>query len=90
MSYLNDSYIKEFKAKIISINSNKIILNQTFFYSKSGGQPSDIGELISEKKRIKIIDTIKDNQNNIIHISENETDFEIGEEITGYLDWNIR
>ena len=90
MSYLNDSYIKEFKAKIISINSNKIILNQTFFYSKSGGQPSDIGELISEKKRIKIIDTIKDNQNNIIHISENETDFEIGEEITGYIDWNIR
>ena len=54
MSYLNDSYIKEFKAKIISINSNKIILNKTFFYSKSGGQPSDIGELISEKKRIKI------------------------------------
>ena len=39
--FKDDAYLKEFKAKIISIikEDNCIELGQTAFYAKSGGQP---------------------------------------------------
>ena len=64
-----DSYLKEFKTKIIDINENeKIIeLEKTAFYAKSGGQPGDIGEIIIGNKSIEVLDTIKRN-NKILNI----------------------
>jgi misacylated tRNA(Ala) deacylase len=45
--YLEDSYMREFEAKIVSVERGKfIVLNQTAFYPKSGGQPNDIGILV--------------------------------------------
>ena len=41
--FLENSYLKEFETKIIGINNDSIILEETAFYSKSGGQPGDIG-----------------------------------------------
>ena len=46
MLFLEDSYLKEFEAAVINIENNNIILNQTAFYAKSGGQPGDAGNLI--------------------------------------------
>ncbi len=38
--YMNDSYLKAWKAKIVSIKDNKyLILDKTAFYPKGGGQP---------------------------------------------------
>ena len=45
MLFLDNAYLKEFECKIININNNQIILNQTIFYAKSGGQPGDTGTL---------------------------------------------
>lgn len=43
----DDAYIKEFKAKIIGIvkEENRIELDKTAFYAKSGGQPGDTGAI---------------------------------------------
>ena len=44
--YLDDSYLKEFDATIIKINSERyIILDKTAFYPQSGGQPNDTGKI---------------------------------------------
>ena len=71
MLFIENQYLKEFDAKIVNINTNQITLDQTAFYARSGGQPGDVGRLTTNGMTINIIDTIKDQENNTIHISEN-------------------
>ena len=90
MLFIEDSYLKDFDATILNIDSNKIILDRTAFYAKSGGQPGDIGKLILNGKKINIIDTVYDNKQNILHVCENSNDLKIDEKIKGKINWEIR
>ena len=90
MLFIEDSYLKDFDATILNIDSNKIILDRTAFYAKSGGQPGDIGKIILNGKEINIIDTVYDNKQNIIHVCENSNDLKIDEKIKGKINWEIR
>ena len=90
MLFIEDSYLKDFDATILNIDSNKIILDRTAFYAKSGGQPGDIGKIILNGKEINIIDTVYDNKQNILHVCENTNDLQIGEKIKGKINWEIR
>ena len=64
MLFLENSYLKEFETQIKKVHDDKIILNQTAFYAKSGGQPGDTGNIIFNDIIINIIDTIYDNNKN--------------------------
>ena len=90
MLFIEDSYLKDFDATILNIDSNKIILDRTAFYAKSGGQPGDIGKITLNGKEMNIIDTVYDNKQNIIHVCENSNDLKIDEKIKGKINWEIR
>ena len=90
MLFLEDSYLKEFEAKIININDNKIILDKTALYAKSGGQPGDTGSLIFNDKKIDIIDTFYDQEKNIIHVCDNANKLEKNLSIKVKINWNRR
>ena len=90
MLFIEDSYLTDFYATILNIDSNKIILDRTAFYAKSGGQPGDIGKIILNGKEINIIDTVYDNKQNILHVCENSNDLKIDEKIKGKINWEIR
>ena len=87
----NDSYLNEFKASVIKIikEDNHIELNQTAFYAKSGGQPGDKGEIEREGSKIKVLETIKEN-NKIIHIVDDLKDLEENSNIIGKINWDLR
>ena len=90
MLFIEDSYLIDFDATILNIDSNKIILDRTAFYAKGGGQPGDVGKIILNEKEINIIDTIYDHKKNIIHVCENSSDLKVNEKIIGKINWDIR
>lgn len=44
--YLNDSYVKELRARAILAKGNRVYPDRVIFYPGGGGQPSDTGEAI--------------------------------------------
>ena len=83
--YNIDPYLKEFSAKVIGIDGNNIVLDQTAFYPEGGGQAGDTG-FIDDNRVLdtKIIDS------SIIHILEEAPSFQMDDTIHSVLDWDRR
>ncbi|MBR6514066.1 MAG: hypothetical protein IKT46_04440 [Clostridia bacterium] len=80
--YENNSYIKEFTAKVISSDERGTVLDKTAFFPEGGGQYGDTGYISG----IRVTDTqIKDGI--IYHITEAPVE---QTEVNCTLDWNIR
>ncbi len=89
--YLEDSYQREFSARIVSVEeSTKIILDQTGFYPSSGGQPNDTGILTVGGEDYNVTSVSKDKATGkIIHVV-NKHGLKINEEVIGVIDWDRR
>ena len=90
MLFVENSYLKEFESKILNIENNNIILEETVFYAKSGGQPGDTGKINLNDKEINIIDTIYDQNKIISHVCEDVSGLKIGDKIKGKINWQTR
>lgn len=85
---MEDCYLKEFEAKVVSLEDNYIELDQTAFYPESGGQPTDLGTLEKNGEVYEIIKVKKD-KGKILHKVDKEG-LEVGDLITGKIDWERR
>src|SRR3989338_33956 len=83
--YYYDYTKNKFKAKIVKVIDNKIILDQTYFYPTSGGQLHDTGAIAGEK----VIDVFKQG-NLIIHVLSGKHEFPEGEEVECEIDLQRR
>jgi len=87
--YYQDSYLKEFKAKILKKkkidNRPAVVLDETAFYPTSGGQTYDIGII----QDVPVVEVVEDNDE-IIHILKEELKEEINSEVVGKVDWERR
>ena len=89
MLFLEDSYTKEFNSVITDVIDNKIFLEDTAFYAKSGGQPGDQGTLNIEGKTYQVIETIK-YEGKIAHVTQSDLNLTIGQKIYGKINWDLR
>lgn len=69
--YFSDSYLSEFQANIIEvipyIDKYAIILDKSYFYPESGGQPSDLGTINGIE-----IEYATEENGKVMHITKNE------------------
>ena len=88
--YLEDSYLKECDARVVEIIEAKIIvLDQTIFYPRGGGQPSDIGKMIVSGREFRVLNVIK-KEGKIIHELDQDAGLKTGDQVHFVLDWNRR
>ena len=87
--YYQDSYLKEFKAKVLKKikidNRLAVVLDETAFYPTSGGQTYDIGII----QDVPVVEVVEDNDE-IIHVLKKELKEEINSEVVGKIDWERR
>ena len=85
--YMDDSYLKEFKAKVIEVSDKGVVLDQTAFYPKGGGLPSDTGKLIGDFGEVNVSYVFKEDDK-IFHVVDGNicTDCEV----KGIIDWDKR
>lgn len=92
--FRDDAYLTSMEAKVVAINERGgVILDRTAFYATSGGQPGDVGVLRrADGSEIAIAATVTgDSKDEIVHVPmEGSLLPEIGEELTGEIDWPRR
>jgi len=86
MLFRENPYIIEFEAKVVSIDSNRVVLDQTAFFPQGGGQVGDVGEI----NGINVINTLKDEALNVIHFLDSEPNFKVDDIVHGRIDWKRR
>ena len=89
MLFLDDSYIKEFDSIVTEIIDDKIFLESTAFYAKSGGQPGDQGVFYTDSKNYQVSDTIK-YEGKIAHIIDGDCNLNIGQKIVGKINYSLQ
>jgi misacylated tRNA(Ala) deacylase len=54
--YLEDSYLRECDATVVSVKDGKyVVLDQTIFYPKGGGQPWDTGKMLKGNEVYNVV-----------------------------------
>lgn len=87
--YLDDMLLKEFEAEVVSVQDGKfIVLDQTLFYPKSGGIANDEGILVRGSDTFNVVYVGKFS-GQISHEVDKEG-LQVGDKVTGTLDWNRR
>ncbi len=84
-----DPYLRRFKAKVIGIKNNYVILDQSAFYPLAGGQDHDTGHLVlPDNTRVKVKKVYKYGEV-IIHELEKDVDkiLSKGDIVEGIINW---
>jgi Ser-tRNA(Ala) deacylase AlaX len=86
--YMNDCYLKEFDAKVVSVEGNKIELDRTAFYPLGGGVMNDLGKIIAKNREFSIVSVSK-STGKILHELDKEG-ISVGDSVHGLLNWDRR
>lgn len=92
--YLHDAYLKEAQATILEVvkeNDKKwqIVLDQTIFYPRGGGQSTDQGTLFTDIWKGKVSQALL-KENKVIHYVESDQPPPVGMPLKMVLDWDRR
>ncbi|UCE44092.1 MAG: alanyl-tRNA editing protein [Candidatus Bathyarchaeota archaeon] len=87
--YLEDSYLKECDATVVSVGDGKyVVLDQTIFYPKGGGQPWDTGKIMKGDEAYDVVYVGKF-KGEISH-EVDRTGLRPGDSVRSVLNWERR
>ncbi|MCI0846748.1 MAG: alanyl-tRNA editing protein [Chloroflexi bacterium] len=88
--YLEDSYLREFQARVTELTEDGVVLDRTAFYAGGGGQPSDTGILLEQDQQYQVTGLARPG-GNLVHRIEGKGQLpQVGTNVTGLIDWDRR
>ena len=92
MLYLQDAYLKNCHAKVIQVSEQGIVLDQTVFYPRGGGQPGDTGTMkTAGGTALPITDTVYGAAREVLHVPEAGHELPaVGDTVEVEIDWERR
>lgn len=86
--YFSDCYVKEFRANVLRVHGNQVVLERTAFYPSGGGQPSDTGTLLGADGPARVVEVSKAGPE-VLHALEGPVP-RGGSAVEGKIDWDRR
>ena len=86
--FLEDSYLREFEARVVELSGREVTLDRSAFYPGGGGQPPDKGTLGIGPIRASVVDARREG-GAIVHVLDNPIP-ETVRELRGEIDWERR
>lgn len=86
--FYRDPYQTEYTTRVVSVDDQRLVLEDTLFYPHGGGQPGDTGEVTLGGRTVAILDTRYSKDRSCIehHLAE-PVDAAPGDDATLTLDW---
>lgn len=85
MLFLEDPYQKSHQTKVLAIEGNRVLLEETIFFPQTSTEPGDTGK-INDRKVIGL----KKEGEQVWHILNNPPAFNEGDTVNLQIDWNKR
>jgi len=85
---IDSAYETKFHAEVIQKSEDSIVLDRTLFYPLGGGQNWDLGTIQGPNGNLEVKEVR--GRDDILHKLEIDHQLEIGDEITGIIDWERR
>lgn len=75
--------VREFEATVDRVDGREVVLDETYFYAESGGQPADRGTLDGH-----LVDDVTERGGDVVHALDSDADPDLapGDEVTGLVD----
>ncbi len=83
--FWQDAYIREFDAKVESLEEVGVRLDKTAFNPRGGGLVSDVGRL----NDIRVVEVVKRDEE-VYHVLEPGASLRPGDAVHGVIDWEMR
>lgn len=88
--FLDDAYMRECSGRILCHIDGGVVVDQTNFYARGGGQPGDMGRLSWPGGMADVCDTVKGDNGAIVLMLSGAEYPPVGTEVTQVLDWDRR
>lgn len=85
---IESGYYQDFNATVTGVEGTKVILDQTLFYPLGGGQNWDVGTLLGPNGNLEVSEVR--GRDDVLHTVGEGHQLEIGDEVTGTIDWERR
>ncbi|PPB81346.1 Ala-tRNA(Pro) hydrolase [Albidovulum inexpectatum] len=85
-------YLRRAVARVAGVTEDGgIVVDEPLFYPTGGGQPGDRGELVWNRGRVRIVNTVKGEGGASVMVAEDGAELPfVGEEVEQILDWEMR
>jgi misacylated tRNA(Ala) deacylase len=88
MLFLDDSYARTFRARVVAVDDSNVVLDRTLFYPRGGGQMADTGILRAYRRPFRVVAVEK--RGDVVHHTIDGSLPAVGDDIEGEIEWDHR